>query len=350
MRITSQSISLSLCGLLLVGCASNGAMSSKVAEAEFQCPEVIQPVKDIRANSYYSDAKRSVIDPVLHARYKANIEPITTFQGDLVLMADGYVANGDPKQGKCVVSWMNRWAMDGALLGEIYNERGSQANYIQKWALGTIAMAAFKVRDQINSADHAIIDPWLKAISVETLKFWDDPKHTRNNHLYWTTLGVAATAVVTDDAAMWKKTTELFDEALSHIPDSGILEHEMKRGQLAVHYHNYSLLPLSTIAELARFKGENWYQRGNGKLLRLAEVTADGLTDPSWFEKETGTKQKLPSPGNMYWTILFKDQPLRNKEKVMALAAKGPYFHTQSGGDADMTRASVDQKKKSWFW
>lgn len=350
MKIISIS---ALAGCLLLGaCAQNptssseksAPMASAAATKDFVCEPAPAPVADIRANSYYSDAAGSIIDPVLHAKYKANIDPIVNYYRDTVKMADAYVESGDAKIGKCVVTWLTAWAKGGGLQGEVINERGFQANYIQKWALGSLGMAAFKVRDQITAADHAAIDPWMKGIATQTIDFWKNPARKRNNHYYWTTLAVASTAAVTKDDALWKKASEMYGESLSHIPNTGILDMEMARAQLALHYHNYSLLPLASIATLARWKGEDWFNRDGGKVMRLGELIADGILDPSWFETQTGKKQKVPGEGNLGWSVLMQHLPMRNKDKVAILVAKGEHYSTTAGGDPEMTLRSIARK------
>lgn len=308
------------------------------------CPAPPAAVRDIRANSYYSDAAGSIVDPALHAQYRRNIDPITNFHRRVLELADGFVASGDAAQARCTISWLSAWAQDGALLGEVINERGYQGNYIQKWTLSGLAMAAFKVRGQLSAADHALLDPWLKAQAERSLAFWDNPSHKRNNHIYWTGLAVAATAAVTRDEALWARARSIYDEALQHIAADGTLEMEMARAGLALHYHNYSLLPLAVMAELAASRNEDWLTRGEGRLLRLAEKVADGLLDPSWFAQQTGKTQKVPVEGNLSWTVLLAGQPVRNPAALQELAARGPFFNSQSGGNPALTRLSARGK------
>lgn len=311
------------------------------AGASAACPPPPPAVRDIRANSYYSDAAGSIIDPALHAQYKRNIDPITDFHRRVLERADAFVATGDIAQARCTIDWLSAWAQGGALLGALINERGNQANYIQKWTLAGLAMASFKVRSQLTPADHALLDPWLKAQAERSLAFWDDARHKRNNHLYWTGLAVAATAAATDDATLWGRARSIYDEALAHIAADGTLEMEMARAGRALHYHNYALMPLAAMAELAHSRHEDWYARGDGRLLRLAEKVTDGVLDPAWFVEQTGKRQELPAEGYLGWSVLLADQPLRNRDKLQALAARGPFFNAQMGGNPALTRQSA---------
>jgi poly(beta-D-mannuronate) lyase len=343
-----QRFSLVILSTLLLGaCASTPQSEEKPA---FVCAPAPTPVRDIRANSYYTVPGGSIVDQKLFEQYKKNIDPIQNFARDTLKMADGYVASGDPAQAKCVVNWLSTWAKQGALLGEIYNERGFQANYVQKWTLGSLAMAAFKVRDQLSKDDHQLLDPWLKTQAQLALDFWNNPDHERNNHLYWTGMAMAATAAVTNDESWWEKSRMIYDEGLSHIAPNGALEREMKRGQSAMHYHNYSLMPLSVMAELARVRGEDWYARQNSKLLILADLMVEGWIDQAWFAVQAGKAQKPPTvEANLGWVVWFADKPLRNKEKLMELAKKGPFYGTTMGGNPELTTKSI-MPPKPWYW
>ena len=102
-------------------------------------------------------------------------------------------------------------------------------------------------------------------------------------------------------------------------------------------------MPLATMAELARWRGEDWYGRDKGSLLRLADLTATSLLDPSGFEKRTGKKQFIPEGGNLSWTVWLLDQRLQQREAVKTLAARGPFLNTQMGGNPALTRASIER-------
>jgi poly(beta-D-mannuronate) lyase len=327
---------------ILLFCLGLGCHLNAVAAS---CPDAPAPVRDIRANSYYSDAAGSIVDKALHETYERNIGPIVEFHRKVLVMADDYVAKQDRETGLCVVSWLRSWASNGALLGEIVNERGYQANYIQKWTLSGLAMATYKVRDLLSPDDHKLLDPWLRAQAQRALDFWKNPEHKRNNHYDWTALAVMATAVATRDEALWNTARTMYDEGLSHIAADGSLDMEMARAGMALHYHNYALMPLATIAELSRSRGEDWYLRNDGALLRLASLVADGLLDPTWFAQKTGKTQKVPGEGNLSWTVWMADMPLRNAAKVKDLASRGPFLNSQMGGNPEMTRKSV---KAEW--
>jgi poly(beta-D-mannuronate) lyase len=210
-------------------------------------------------------------------------------------------------------------------------------------------MAAFKVRDQLSTADHQLLDPWLKAQAQRVQAFWDNPKNSRNNHLYWAGFAITATGAVTGDEALWAKGRSFYDEGLTHIAKNGVLELEMARANMALHYHNYALMPLAAMAELARVRGENWFERGNGKIFVLADLVIEGWTDPAWFAAQTGKKQTIPSVGNLSWTIWFLDQPIRNKAQLIELTKKGPFYNTQIGGDPAMTQKSATPARH-WYW
>ena len=52
-------------------------------------------------------------------------------------------------------------------------------------------------------------------------------------------------------------------------------------------------------------RGEDWYERRDGALHRLANRVLDGLRDPSWFATQTGKEQVLPSGRDLAWIAFY---------------------------------------------
>ena len=110
---------------------------TSTAPLALACADAPPASIDIDANSYYSDAHHSVIDPVLRARNIANTKPIEDFLGQVAKDANN---QGD---AACALAWLESWAGRKALLGKLSSE---QSYYVRKWTLGGMALSYARVQ------------------------------------------------------------------------------------------------------------------------------------------------------------------------------------------------------------
>ncbi|MFT3735832.1 MAG: alginate lyase family protein [Rhodocyclaceae bacterium] len=286
--------------------------------ARAACPDAPAAIRDIEANSFYTDTHHSVIDKTLEKQYHDNIAPLEDFLRKVAGMADQRLEKQDLDAGRCAVAWLDAWALGSAMQGRMINGRGdTQAQFERKWMLAGLSVAYLKVRDLASPEQAKHIAPWMQDIADQSLALFDSPKHKRNNHYYWVGLAVMGTAVATDSKAHLDKARSVFDKALGDIEDDGTLPMEMDRAGMALHYHNYALGPLVLMAELARLKDEDWYARRDARLSKLLTRVESGLVDPAWFQQRTGVTQKLPSDAARCWVMLL-GKPAPGKSKNCA--------------------------------
>ncbi|GAA5173037.1 alginate lyase family protein [Viridibacterium curvum] len=286
--------------------------------AQATCPDAPTAIRDIEANSFYTDAHHSLIDKALEKQYHDNIAPLEDFLRQVAAMADQRLEKQDLDAGRCALAWLDSWAAGGAMQGRMINGRGdTQAQYERKWMLAGLSVAYLKVRDLATPDQARRIAPWMQDIADQSLALFDSPKHKRNNHYYWVGLAVMGTAVATDSKPHLDKARSVFDKALGDVDDDGTLPMEMDRAGMALHYHNFALAPLVVMAELARLRGEDWYARRDGRLQKLLARVEGGIADPAWFQQRTGVKQKLPSDAAQCWVVLL-GKPAPGKSKNCA--------------------------------
>ncbi|GAB4060782.1 alginate lyase family protein [Uliginosibacterium sediminicola] len=273
--------------------------------ARAACPAAPAPIRDIEANSFYTDEHHSLIDKALEKQYHDNIKPLEDYLRKVAALADQRIDKRDDEAGRCAISWLDAWATGGALQGRMINGRGdTQAQFERKWLLAGLSLAYLKVRELATPEQAQHIAAWMQDIADQSLALFDSPKHKRNNHYYWVGLAVMGTAVATDSAAHLIKARAVFDKALDDIADDGSLPMEMDRAGMALHYHNFALAPLVLMAELAKHKGEDWYARRDQRLSLLIARTASGIEDPAWFQQRTGVKQKPVEGAVKCWALL----------------------------------------------
>jgi len=114
-------------------------------------------------------------------------------------MSDLYLGQRDAEAGACAIIWLDRWAQDGAMLGRMVHVNNDQADYLRQWENAGLAVAYLKAKPAATAAQRARIEAWLKALAGANLAYWDDARKNRNNHYYWTGVGIMATAVSTGD-------------------------------------------------------------------------------------------------------------------------------------------------------
>lgn len=137
------------------------------AAMALDCPAPPPAMMDIDANSYYTDAHHSVIDPVLRARNIANTKPIEDFLAQVAKSA----SQGD---AACALEWLNNWAGQRALTGKLSSE---QAWYVRKWTLGGMALSYARVKPAVSAAQRQAIESWFKTLADATMAHSD--AHTR---------------------------------------------------------------------------------------------------------------------------------------------------------------------------
>jgi poly(beta-D-mannuronate) lyase len=303
--------------------------------AASDCPSTPPAVRDIKAMGYYSDAAKSVVDA---AKFKANLAltaPLNDFNTRVAGMSDTYLAHGDVAAGACAVAWLEGWARDGALLGDMVRVNNDQPDYLRQWAHAGAAIAYLKVKPAAPAPRRARIEAWLKAVAASSLAYWDTPRRARNNHYYWTGVGVMATAIAGGDPQLFDRAKAIYRRGVDDIGDDGALPLEMARGERAFHYHNYALDPLVLMAEMARRQGEDWYGYRNHRIDLLAERVAAGYADPSWFAQHAGkpqAPQDAKPTGETGWVEFYRLRAA-HPERFEALHAAGPYDDPRAGGD-----------------
>lgn len=295
------------------------------------CPAPPPGPGDIRANSYYSDAQHSVVDPVLQAQNRASVQPFDAFLERVSRQADRALA-GDADAAACALAWLDAWAGDGAMLGTMSS---NQAQYQRKWTLAGLALAYLPLRPAASPAQRQRIDGWLQRLANAALAY-QARSRSQNNHAYWVGLAAMASGVATGDEALVSAARTIYDAALAAIQDDGTLPLELARGGRALSYHNFALAPLVLMAELARSRGEDWYGRDDARLARLARRVLDGVRDPTWFQARTGRPQEVPRGGILGWVEFYRRADPALQPAIAPLLAQAPFRNARLGGDLSL--------------
>lgn len=297
--------------ILLTALAAIGVMQPARA-----C-EIPAPVETIDPPGFYDDA----------AGYARDVKPMRDFIARL---------NGaaDKADWSCALNLLNSWARADALMGPI---SGYQGYYERSWAGTDFAMVILRMPRDFRDANRVQFDavnPWLERIAIAT-RDAEAINRLHNNLVYWAGLNLIAIGTVTDSATLIDSGLLRVREGIRDIGPNGALEREVKRGNRALHYHTFALLPLVFAAELVQRRHIDLYRENNGAIGRLANLVIAAVEDPASFAKITPVKQDL-----FPWT--FQDElswmePYYGRFKDARLPAliapRRPFKEWRLGGD-----------------
>lgn len=300
------------------------------------CPPAPLPIRDITANTFYTDARHSVVDPALMARYRQSVKPLEDFQGELARFASRS-QGGKAEWGACAGIWLAAWARGEALLGTMNSERGIQAQYVRKWSLAALSMVYLRAQADIVVADRAVIAPWLVRVAdrVEAEYGSRLAEKSRNNHYYWLGFALAAAGEAGNADHLRARARKIYEEALGHIRPDGHLPREAARGTKALQYHNFALFPLVMMAEFAARRGEDSYNAQDGALHRLVGFTLQTRRDPASLAHLAGEKQEPLTARQPVWFPLYARRFPERVANEPDLAGE-KYWSRMAGGDMNL--------------
>ena len=320
--------------LLGMALAASTLSAVPVAYAASGCPAVPPAVVSLDVPRFYSDVAGTIVDPGLKAQHQQAVEPLTSFLRQVVSDADHAYSRSAPKsqaeEADCALTWLQTWAAEGAWLGTMSTK---QAEYQRKWDLAGVALAYLKLRPFARPEQRQVIEPWLQRFADVARAFFDDAERKRNNHWYWLGLGEAAVGLATDSQRHFDVARGIMQDAVRDIAADGSLPEELARGQRALHYHVFALVPLVVMAELAAARSEDWYALQGGALHRLVALTAAGLNQPDIFDALAHVPQERPPNARAGWLQLYRQRFPERPLPALPQVADG---HRWLGGNVAM--------------
>ena len=307
----------------------------RVKDATYSCPTIKPLPVDIDASSFYTDDQHSKIDPKLLEKYNAAQEQFRGVTADAIAAAEKFRSTGNRGAAECVLQILDAEAGADAMTGKMSS---NQANYVQNWTLGALAVTWLKVRDAQPGTpeDRARAVAWMVKVAHEvddyfTARHKKGTKDGTNNHYYWAGFAVMSVGIAADDRALFDWGIGTYNEAMSRVAPDGTLPLEMDRGQRALHYHAFALSPLTTMAEMGFANGLDLYNANNGALKRLVNATASGMVNNSLFTVKAKTTQDTPEKSGLksedvIWLIPYLSHyPDANLRRLLQSVKLKPY-------------------------
>jgi poly(beta-D-mannuronate) lyase len=244
-------------------------------DVAYPCPAIPHIAPDLITDGFYrlDDPTHSIVDPVRMEAYRKSSEGVKAVGMATVQAADDYRSSGSRQAAQCAMSRIITMAQDKSLSGKMSS---TQADYVQGWVVGAVAIAYLKVRETGNATPGQIesIAKWLRSVGEQTRGYYD--AHTKghgNNHLYWAGVELAAIGVAANNRSDFDWAMATYDNGVDQIQPDGTLPLEMARGSKALHYHLYALAPLVLLAEFGEANSLDLYAHANNALQRLVNVS-----------------------------------------------------------------------------
>lgn len=130
--------------------------------------------------------------------------------------------------------------------------------------------------------DAAAARAWVRTVYVPTADNILGPQHMTNNWADWALFGKSLAAFYLADTALRDQTVTELQAHITHAidPKTGLLPEEMARGDKAVNYAAFSLIPMISACEVLTAAGGTDLVKANELLLRKAVSTLQGMLDP----------------------------------------------------------------------
>jgi poly(beta-D-mannuronate) lyase len=293
------------------------AICAYITSAAGHACDVPAPVKSIDPPGFYDDS----------AGYAQAVKPMRNFISKLNHAAD-------TGQWTCAIDLLSGWAKADALMGPI---AGYQGYYERSWAGTDFALVLLRLPPNVsntNASRMADIDAWLERIAVAT-RDADAINHLHNNLVYWAGLNLVAIGTVTHQPQLIDAGLARAREGIDDIGPNGALEREVKRGDRALHYHTFALIPLVFTAQIALKQHVDLYSENDHAIARLANLVIAAVNNPASFAKITPIKQEL-----FPWT--FQDElswmepyyaHTKDPKLPALIAPRRPFSEWRLGGD-----------------
>ena len=164
-----------------------------------------RPIRDLVGVSYYTDASRSIADPLSKEMNQEAFAPLRAFVRQVTDLADGWMESRPARPAYAVraLEALAVWARAGALLGNT----NQQGEYEREWTLGSLALAYLRLGEApgLDPGARAEVEAWLVKLAAAVQPHYGQVgrRSSANNHACWAGLAVAVTGAATQNHALF---------------------------------------------------------------------------------------------------------------------------------------------------
>lgn len=242
----------------------------------------------------------------------------------------------------CLIIQLKLWADAGALTQDVSPEPGEarrQAIMLQAWTSVAVTTAIIKYQSNNNATISVEVLNWLdllgESIYREFTEDSDRPEWLNrfNNHRIWAGLAVLRIGLLLNKEKFIKFGLGVLDEAFLHTDENGAFKSELRRGDRAVHYLNFALLPTAGLIDSAYLTGRRLNDEEWKLLSDLARTTLSLTINPAGGSVTVDLPQKMgPLAEELAWLpllhmIALKRDPEFAAELERSITMFGPFLN-----------------------
>ena len=368
------SILLSACGTVSLKDVQESkppVFKAQVAATPESCGTIPPIPTDIAVNAFYKDSVNGgryhiagsfhEFEPTLFKEFKARTKPLDDFSYKVNSLVDDYRLKGNRQSGECAVAFLDDWARNNALLGEMKTLNSNrQSWYHRDWLFSGAAAQYFKVQDLATPEQDARIKWWLAQVMKNVKAYWDYGNDVKQNHYMCSAVGVMQTAILVNDKESYNWAKKAFNYMTGEVKKEGYLPLEITRGSRALYYHNFIMQQMAYMAQLSKLEGEDWW--ANEKFQKLINFVFESTIDTEVIEKHSKFKQDQYRPDEWGWYGFLQDNDPRRvkmvefmkKTQVSYISSNDKKFTMKKfpsvkelGGDQQVIRDLIEQKVKT---
>lgn len=277
-------------------------------------------------------------DPAGYAKTSA---PLRRFEDFVTEQAAFYVVTKDALHARCIAGVLESWA-DTSSLFHFTAGSNRQAWYNAVWATVSAGFAYSIVRDDpsLPAPSKQAIEAWLNKTARKHRAVAGGQRDCCNNHAYWRGLESAIVGVVSGDRELFLLGVDAYRSALASLNRDGSFPFEMERGDRAIHYQNFAILPLVYIAEIARRQKVDLYSVVvDGRSLHDAiGFLLAAIDNPAAARQYTDRAQDLSFMNNrseLNWMEPYHAR-FPNQRTAAILKSRRPIRHRYAGGNSTL--------------
>ncbi|MCL1079021.1 alginate lyase family protein [Parashewanella spongiae] len=342
--------------LLMTGChvlRPSYDIPKSTSTRDFDCSKMISTkpyVKSLEFSSKYgprdnvNNKGRDKTHTKSAALYQQETADIRQFEKNLSKLATLHAEGKYSSQSlfDCMLDTIEPWANNNALMGNATNHTGKS---VRKWSLAAISsnLIAFKSHIDLNNPRVVNITHWIDRITNKAITEWSNRKIDKiNNHDYWAGWAVMNSAILLNNNDYYQWALNRYRIAMSQLTSDGFLPNELKRNSRALSYHNYALIPLVMMADLAYANGDDMISSQSAEINLLVDNVSLGLNSSSAFQHSV-TDKLLPEQNikNLYvqsslaWIPVYLKY--HNSKSLAELNKKyGPFKSSRLGGNVSL--------------
>jgi poly(beta-D-mannuronate) lyase len=259
------------------------------------CPAPPPPVRDLSHSPFYTNAEASNRDEALFRQQLQKTEALRDFARRIASLS-GATRPSEPlgtARAACALAWLDRWASQNALLGEVT----TWARFDTIWFAHIAAGVSYlKIRSEpgLDAAARQRVEGWLvrvarAAVNEENAVF--RPRKMLTNHHYWAGAAASIAGVAAQDQELAGIGFRSALTGLAAIDSRGVLPAELARQGRAFTYHVWALEPIMLSLVMARHNGTLVSPVLLDRLQRTMTLIRQARSDGKLFERLSGHRQ-----------------------------------------------------------